>query len=375
MSKLNVAIIFGGKSGEHEVSITSAQSIYKALDKEKYNVSLIGIDKNGRWLISEQAHFLGHSKNPRLLKLNEAKQSIGLVCHKSEQSLIAMDDSAKALLPGKIDVYFPIVHGTNGEDGTLQGMLEMAGAAYVGSGVLASSVGMDKDIAKKLLHLAGVPVVKSLTIKKYDFESRAEYFVNEIMNQIGLPCFVKPANMGSSVGVFKIKSKSEMMEKLSASFEYDNKVLVEVAIEARELECSVLGNNDPKASIIGEIIPKHEFYSYEAKYIDSDGADLAIPAKDLSPELIAKLQNYAIAAFKALDCSGLARVDFFLDKNNSNIYLNEVNTLPGFTSISMYPKLWEASGLGYKDLLDQLIYFALEKHKEKKSLKTSFDAF
>jgi len=370
MGKLKVAILFGGKSGEHEVSIVSATSVYKALDKSKYDVTLVGIDKDGRWLMPQDTQLLANTKNPRLIKLSQEQNTVALLPFKSASPLVAVT-SSKAQ-SSSFDVVIPLLHGTYGEDGTIQGLLELAQMAYVGSGVVGSSVGMDKDISRRLLAQAGIPVVPTLTIRKNDFLKSPKNFLQHAEKTLGLPFFVKPANSGSSVGVHKVKSLDEAMAKFEDAFAFDTKVLAEKAVSARELECAVLGNHDPKASIIGEIIPRHEFYTYEAKYIDENGADLKIPAENVSPDIIAKMQKLSIEAFKTLELRGLARVDFFLDKKTNELFLNEVNTIPGFTSISMYPKLWEASGVPYSQLLDELIRLAMEVRTERNELKTTY---
>jgi D-alanine-D-alanine ligase len=356
--KLKVAVLFGGESGEHEVSIVSATSVYKALDKSKYDVHLIGIDKSGRWLVPQDPQLLANSQNPRLIQLNQEPNTTVLAPYQSEKTTY--------------DVIIPILHGTNGEDGTIQGLLELTKIPYVGSGVLGSAVGMDKDVCKRLLSQAGIPVVPAVTLRKHTYDQNPGKWIEHCIQTLGLPFFVKPANSGSSVGVHKIKTKAEALDKIADAFSFDTKILAEKAINARELECSVLGNHTPKASIIGEIIPRHEFYSYESKYIDENGADLKIPAEGLSSSMIASLQKMATDAFVCLELRGMARVDFFLDKNDGKIYLNEVNTIPGFTSISMYPKMWEATGLAYPKLLDELIQLALQNKKEKLSLKTDY---
>ncbi len=367
--KLKVAILFGGQSGEHEVSIVSAASVYKALDKSKYEVSLIGIDKSGRWLVPEDMQLLAQSQNPRLIQLNQEKQSVALTPYPSTAPIISILGAAHTK---SIDVIIPILHGTNGEDGTIQGLLELTQIPYVGSGVVGSSVGMDKDVSRRLFEQAGIPVVPTLTLRKHLFDKNTDHWIDQCIQTLGLPFFVKPANSGSSVGVHKVKNKNEALEKLKDAFSFDTKVLAEKAIAARELECAVLGNHEPRASIIGEIIPNHEFYSYEAKYMDENGADLKIPAENLNPELYKKLQVMAVKAFQCLELRGMARVDFFLDKNDQKIYLNEVNTIPGFTSISMYPKLWAASGVAYPKLLDELIQLAIDFKKERRSLRTDY---
>lgn len=356
--KLKVAILFGGESGEHEVSIVSASSVFKALDKNKYDVHLIGIDKTGRWLLPQDNQLLAKTSNPRSIQLSKEPNSVTLTPYRSEKNTY--------------DVIIPILHGTNGEDGTIQGLLELTKIPYVGSGVLGSAVGMDKDVCKRLLSQAGIPVVPSLTLHKHSFDQNPSQGVQKCIETLGLPFFVKPANSGSSVGVHKIKTQAEALDKISDAFSFDTKILAEKAIAARELECSVLGNHTPRASILGEIIPRHEFYSYESKYIDENGADLKIPAEGLQSSQVQQLQKMATEAFICLELRGMARVDFFLDKNDGRVYLNEVNTIPGFTSISMYPKMWEASGLPYSQLLDELIRLAIENKKEKLSLRTDY---
>jgi D-alanine-D-alanine ligase len=362
--KQSVAIVFGGKSGEHEVSLMSAKSIYQAIDKEKYDVTLIGIDKQGQWLVGQGADFLLNSENPKLIALNT--QNSTQIIPRSANNQIELYSTTENKLTQKIDVFFNVIHGTTGEDGAIQGLFEMLGAAYVGAGVLGSAVGMDKEVMKKLLRDAGIQIGKFRVVKKHDFE---KFNYQEAINELKYPLFVKPANSGSSVGVSKVKNYKELQEAIQKAFAYDHKVLIEKCIVGREIECSVLGNDDPQASICGEIIPQHEFYSYDAKYIDADGAKLAIPA-EIDPEVQKEIQRIAVKAFKTLECRGLARVDFFLTEDNE-IYVNEINTLPGFTKISMYPKLWEASGLSYPDLIDRLIQFALEYHEQKKSLESN----
>lgn len=381
--KVKVALIFGGRSGEHEVSIASAQSVYRALDKSKYDVTLIGIDKVGRWVAPEQASLLVESQNPRLILLNEMRESVTLVPYESKNQLIPLalrSDSKnseglrsfESSMEQNFDVILPILHGSYGEDGTIQGLLELANIPYVGSGVLGSALGMDKDLSRKLFAAAGIPVVKTRVLKRHDFVKSPEKWIEKMAEEFSFPHFVKPVNAGSSLGVHKVKSLEEALAHYKDAFQYDVKVLVEQAVQARELEVSVLGNDEPKASVVGEIIPRHEFYSYEAKYIDQEGAELVIPATDLSEAESLELRNYAVLAFKAIECRGLARVDFFMDRQTRKIFLNEINTIPGFTSISMYPKLWEASGLKYPQLLEELISLAIESNREKNSLKTSY---
>lgn len=370
--KIRVAILFGGKSGEHEVSIVSAMSIYKALNKDQYDVTMIGLDKAGRWLLPDQTGLLAQSSNPRLIKLNKENETISFLPFEAETNIVPITGKTTET-SARFDVVLPILHGTYGEDGTVQGLLELANVPYIGSGVLGSSVGMDKEMTKRVLRDAGIPIVPFMTVRRHEFRARKKDILDEAKRRFGYPYFVKPANMGSSVGVNKVKGDTDALAKFEDAMTYDTKVLVEQAIDARELECAVLGNNDPQASIIGEVIPHAEFYTYEAKYIDENGADLRIPAEELPKPTVDRIRQLAVDAFKALECAGLARIDFFLDRKTGKVYLNELNTIPGFTSISMYPKLWEASGVPYAKLLDRLIEFALERHREKNALKTSYE--
>ncbi|MBI5127021.1 D-alanine--D-alanine ligase [Candidatus Roizmanbacteria bacterium] len=365
MKKINVGLIFGGRSGEHEVSLLSAKSIYEALDKNKYNVFLIGVDKQGRWLLGNPADYLLNSTNPKLIALNKSASTSIVPVNKSNNSEIIALESGKEL--GKIDVFFPIIHGTYGEDGSLQGMFEMINSAYVGAGVLGSALGMDKDVQKRLLHLAGINVAKFMVIKKNQFDEKV---ISEVSKTFSFPVFVKPANMGSSVGISKAQNISELKKSVEDAFKYDTKILIEEYIKGREIECSVMGNDKPIASVPGEVIPHHEFYSYEAKYIDENGAGLKIPA-DLPKIMIEEVQKTAIKVFTTLECFGFARVDFFLTPKNK-VFVNEINTLPGFTKISMFPKLFNATGISYQEILDRLINLAIEKKKEKDKLKRSY---
>lgn len=363
MSKIKVGIIFGGKSAEHEVSLQSAKNIVDAVDKEKYDVVLIGIDKEGKWHLNDASSYLINEQNPKLISLNKSNNHVAFVPGEAGNPLIHAEN-AHAM--DQMDVVIPIVHGTLGEDGSMQGMMRMAEIPYVGANVLSSAICMDKEIAKRLLQSSGVRVAKGFTYKRaqkdtIDFES--------MKKELGVPMFIKPANQGSSVGVSKVATKGEFDTGLRMAFQYDHKVLIEETLDGREIECSVLGNDDPVASLPGEILPQTEFYSYESKYIDEKGAELAIPA-ELDDETVEKVQRAAVNAFMALQCEGLARVDFFLTPDNE-VYVNEVNTLPGFTKISMYPKLWEVSGLSYPDLIDRLIELAIERHQRDKHLKDS----
>lgn len=363
MTKKKVGIIFGGKSSEHEVSLQSAKNIVEAIDRDKYEVVLLGIDKSGDWHVLDESDYLIHADDPKRIQLNTSSETVAVVPGESQQQFIYTANGKKL---NELDVVFPIVHGTLGEDGSLQGLLRVADIPFVGSGVLSSSICMDKDIAKRLLSLAGILVAKSIT---YTSSNKHEADYEQAKEALGIPMFIKPANQGSSVGVSKVETKDEFVAALDLAFSYDHKVIVEEAIIGREIECSVLGLDQPRASMLGEILPQTEFYSYESKYIDEKGADLAIPA-DVTDEETKKIQEIAIKTFQTLECEGLARVDVFLTKQGE-VYVNEVNTLPGFTRISMYPKLWEVSGLNYTNLITNLIEYALERHDRDQKLKSS----
>jgi D-alanine-D-alanine ligase len=349
--KTRVGVIFGGRSGEHEVSLRSAESVIRSLDPSRYDVVPIAITHEGRWLGSRDA-----------MKMLSPGEAIQAALKKGEPMAVVPEPQQN----GSVDVFFPIVHGTYGEDGTIQGLLELAGVPYVGAGVLGSAVGMDKDVMKRLLREAGLPVGAFWVTRGKDLDA----FIKEFGPQLPYPVFVKPANLGSSVGISKAHNVGELPAALAVAAEFDRKIVVEKGIDAREIEFSVLGNDDPQASVPGEIIPSREFYDYQAKYVDDDSR-LIIPAQ-LSKEQIREGQDLAIRTFQALDCSGMARVDLFLEKLTGKFLVNEINTLPGFTSISMYPKLWEASGLSYADLIDRLIALAIDRHAEKKKLRTKF---
>lgn len=365
--KLRVAVIFGGKSAEHEVSLQSAKNVIDAMDKMKYEVVPIGITKKGEWILGDVASLFLNESDPKLIKLNKSNEGLALVPGKETQQLIGLNNYYPSTGPRQkgIDVAFPVLHGTYGEDGTMQGLLKLLDVPFVGAGVLGSAVGMDKDVMKRLLNAGGVPTAKFLV-----FSAVEEIKFENVETKLGLPFFVKPANLGSSVGISKVKTKKDFAVAVNKALEYDNKILIEEYIAGREIECSVLGNENPEASLPGEVIPTHEFYSYEAKYIDEHGANFEIPAI-LPQETMKKIQDMAIKAFKVLNLEGMARVDFFLNENGE-VIVNEVNTIPGFTKISMYPKLWEASGLPYSKLIDKLIELAIERHKKEKGLKTSF---
>ena len=367
MKKLKVGILFGGKSAEHEVSLQSAKNVFDAIDREKYEPVLIGIDKSGRWLLNDESCFLLNADDPKLIKLNPAGDAVSLIPQGGGvlANLSAMNAKLETLPFKTLDVIFPILHGPFGEDGTIQGLLKIADIPFVGAGVLASAAGMDKEVMKRLLRDSGLPIGKFQILRST--EGVPDY--ETLRATLGSPLFIKPANMGSSVGISKVCSQDEYLAALKNAFEYDTKLIIEEFIPGREIECSVLGNEKPEASVPGEIKPSHEFYSYDAKYIDKDGATLTIPAK-VSAETAERVRELAKNVYKALCCEGLARVDFFL-KENGDIIVNEINTMPGFTRISMYPKLWEASGISYKDLIDRLICLAIERYERDKRLKTS----
>ena len=365
MKKINVGILFGGKSAEHEVSLQSARNVFDALDRNKYSPVLIGIDKNGRWLLADESRFLLDTGDPKKIRLHPTENQV--VFAPEGRSIISGLASGMAANSREhsLDVVFPMLHGPFGEDGTVQGLLKLAGVPFVGSSVLASAAAMDKDVMKRLLRDAGLPISGFRTIKSHE---KIPGF-NEITGELGLPLFIKPANMGSSVGVSKVKEEKEYMAAINHAFSFDTKIILEEYINGRELECSVLGNEEPKASAVGEVISTHEFYSYDAKYIDEKGAALEIPAR-ISDEAALKIKTLAIETFLALGCEGLGRVDFFMT-NNNEIFINEINTIPGFTNISMYPKLWEAGGISYSQLIDILIDLALKRFDKEKKLKTS----
>jgi D-alanine-D-alanine ligase len=364
MSKLRVAVLFGGKSAEHEVSLQSARNVIRMIDREKYDVVPIGIDKEGRWFLGDEAKLLVDEADPELVKLNRAGEDLVVQPGHADAPLVPLGGD----LGGPIDVAFPVLHGPYGEDGAVQGLLKLAGIPFVGAGVLGSAVGMDKDVMKRLLSEAEIPVSPWLTNRAHDNEA-IDFATVERM--VGSPAFVKPANLGSSVGVHRVESGEAFWEALEDAFQWDEKVIVEQEIVGREVECSVLGNEAPRASVVGEIVTGggHDFYSYEAKYIDESGAALHIPA-DLDEEIAERVRNMAIRTFEALECAGLARVDCFVTESGE-IFVNEINTLPGFTNISMYTKLWEASGLSQTELIDELIRLAIERHQRDAALRTS----
>jgi D-alanine-D-alanine ligase len=398
MKKLRVGVLFGGRSGEHEVSLLSAASVLKAIDPKKYEITPIGITKEGRWVTSSDATRLlagGSAGAPRALRAGDPETTTSAAVLARGESVIVppvpSENKTGALVPFEtdartldlhasasasplsLDVIFPVLHGTFGEDGTIQGLFELAGIAYVGSGVLGSATGMDKDIMKRLFAAAKLPIPKHITFLRHEWEASPKKTIAKIEAALRYPLFVKPANLGSSVGITKAHDRKELAPAIDIAAGYDRKIVVEQGVggkrgKARELEVAVLGNDNPQASVVGEIVPGKEFYDYEAKYL-SEGSDLIIPAK-LTKKQAKEVQQMAIAAFRACDCSGLARVDFLMEPTSNagkpgRIYLNEINTMPGFTSISMYPKLWAASGIAYPELIDRLISLALERRAEK----------
>ncbi|MFN3741285.1 MAG: D-alanine--D-alanine ligase family protein [Anaerolineales bacterium] len=357
MAKIRVLVLFGGRSGEHEISLISARSVLRVLDRERYEVLEVGITREGEWLggmDALDAFEKGEWSRLEPVTIFPQPRRRGLFALRGDRWVKVSD----------VDVIFPVLHGTFGEDGTLQGLLEMAEVAYVGAGVVGSAVGMDKGVFKHVMRARGIPVVDWLVVTRREIETQLDDVVRRAEALSGYPIFTKPANLGSSVGVTRCKNRAELIQGLDEAARYDRRILIEHGIpQAREIEVSVLGNDEPQASIAGEIIPSREFYSYEAKYLDGTSG-LLIPAP-ISDEQMARVQRLALEAYRAVDCAGMARVDFLMDRQSGAIYLNEINTIPGFTSISMYPKLWEASGLPYPQLVDRLIELALERQVER----------
>jgi D-alanine-D-alanine ligase len=391
MNKLRVGVLFGGRSGEHEVSLLSAASVVNAIDKNKYEVVPIGITKDGRWLTAGEAERMLQGKSPeesKHLRAGDPEATPGAAVLASGEAVVVPPEpvhhTTKSLTPFQgdaamlrraadrainVDVIFPVLHGTFGEDGTIQGLLELADIPYVGAGVLGSAAGMDKDIMKALFRAAGLPIVKHVTVLRSDWDADAKKTEKIVDRALKYPVFVKPANLGSSVGISKAHNKKELGPAIYEAAKFDRKIVIEQGVggakhKAREIECSVLGNDRPQASVAGEIVPIKEFYDYAAKYLD-EGSELIIPAKLTKAEM-KKVQELAIKAFQAVDCSGLSRVDFLMDPKTRKIYLNEINTMPGFTAISMYPKLWAATGISYPELIDRLIKLGIERHEDKK---------
>lgn len=388
MKKLRVGILFGGRSGEHEISLLSAASVFKAIDKDKYEVVPIGITKDGRWLTASDAERMlngntGEGARATLRAGDPETTPAAAVLQNGESVVVPPEPHKVGMTPFQtnmpvrratdrainVDVIFPVLHGTFGEDGTIQGLLELADIPYVGAGVLGSAAGMDKDIMKSLFRAAGLPIVKHVTVLRREWEAEPKKIRKLVESKLKYPVFVKPANLGSSVGISKARDRKELGPAMEEAAKFDRKIVIEEGVggkknKAREIECSVLGNDKPEASLPGEIVPSAEFYDYSAKYLD-EGSQLIIPAK-LTKAEAKKVQALAIAGFRAVDCSGLARVDFLMDPKSRKIYLNEINTMPGFTSISMYPKLWAASGVSYSELIGRLIQLGLDRHAEKK---------
>jgi D-alanine-D-alanine ligase len=400
MAKLRVGILFGGRSGEHEVSLLSAASVLNAIDKTKYEVVPIGITKDGRWLTAEHAERLLKGKDEDAagegaratqlhhtqLRAGDPEATPGAAVLARGESVVVPPEPARresGLAPFQtdanlrraadrainVDVIFPVLHGTFGEDGTIQGLLELADIAYVGAGVLGSSAGMDKDVMKSLFRAAGLPMVKHVTVLRSQFEREPKKVQKLVESKLKYPVFVKPANLGSSVGISKAHDRKELGPAIAEAAKFDRKIVIEEGVggkknKAREVECAVLGNDDPKASVAGEIVPCKEFYDYDAKYL-AEGSELVIPAKITKAET-KTVQRLAIAAFQAVDCTGLARVDFLMDPKSRRIFVNEINTMPGFTAISMYPKLWAATGVSYPELIDRLIRLGIDRHEDKK---------
>jgi D-alanine-D-alanine ligase len=361
--RLRVGVIFGGRSGEHEVSLASATSVIRALDPEKYEVVPIGITKDGRWLVSTGAQIM-------LREVLKTGERVSLPPDPTAAALVPLSPEAGRPSVG-VDVIFPVLHGTFGEDGTVQGLLELAGLPYVGAGVLGSAVGLDKDVQKRLFEQAGLPVVPFVAVHRWEWEKQRSKVLQAIKKKLRFPVFVKPATGGSSVGMTRVKAAAELPAAMDLAGEFALKILVERGVNAREIEVSVLGNDEVRASIPGEIVPHREYYDYEAKYLEQ-GTKLVIPAP-LTKRQVSTIQDYAVRAFRAIDGTGMARCDFFLERKTGKFFLNELNTIPGFTSISMYPKMWEASGLPYPKLIDQLIKLALELHAEKARTKYSIE--
>ncbi len=364
MAKLRVGVLFGGRSAEHEVSLVSAASVLRGLDSRKFEVIPVGITKEGRWVLPRQLPS-GDTTHTELRRALTDGQAVSLPAEPGAGAVAPRESESTA--PLQFDVIFPVLHGTFGEDGTVQGLLELADIPYVGAGVLGSALGMDKEVQKRLFLQAKLPVAKFASVLRREWGQEREAVLQRARS-IRLPVFVKPANLGSSVGITKVKRARELAAAVEHAFEFDRKVLVEQGIAGREMEVSVLGNDEPRASLPGEVIPAREFYDYTAKYLE-DSTRFLVPAR-LKPAQVRRFQELAVAAFRALDGAGMARVDFLLERRSGRIFVNEVNTIPGFTAISMYPKLWEASGLAYPKLLERLIELALERHHEK--LRTRF---
>ncbi|MDY6934657.1 MAG: D-alanine--D-alanine ligase family protein [Spirochaetota bacterium] len=362
---IRIGILYGGRSLEHDVSLCSAASVVSAIDKDKYEIIAVGIDRDGKWYVQEEPVIEIDKNFGKVLALK--RRGRWFVNHFEDDmklNLYNLDNNEKI----ELDVVFPVIHGSFCEDGKIQGLLELAMVPYVGADVKGSVVAMDKDVTKRLLRDANIPVVPWIFLSSMEWCNYSNN-VEMIVEELGLPLFVKPSNTGSSVGVMKVSEENELLAAIKYSFTFDNTVIIEKSINCREIECAVLGNHFPEVSMLGEIIPHHEFYSYEAKYIDPDGAELRIPAQ-ISKELADEIRQTAGEAYRILCCRGMARVDFFVEKDESAYYINEINTIPGFTNISMYPKLWESAGLSYSDLIDKLITLAFQSHQERVKIKS-----
>ena len=385
MKRLRVGVLYGGRSGEHEVSLASAAAVFANLDRTRYEPVPIRIEKDGRWSIAERppatmsAGEVIEQSRVEAARPPRPGREVHLVAHPSAETILSIDrsssalsdDGNRALVTGlNLDVIFPVLHGPYGEDGTIQGLLELANVPYVGAGVLASAVGMDKGMMKVVFAAQGLPVCAYSVVRAHDWDSRRGEVVTELAKGLGYPMFVKPANLGSSVGISKAKDDASLAAAIDLARTFDRRIIVESAVpEAREIECAILGNDAPEASVPGEVIPSREFYDYEAKYIDS-ASQTVIPA-ELAAGTADQIRRMAIEAFRAVDCAGMARVDFLLSRRDGAIFVNEINTIPGFTTISMYSKMWAASGVPYGELLDRLIALALERHGSRQQLRTS----
>jgi D-alanine-D-alanine ligase len=371
--KTRIGIVFGGRSGEHEVSLASARAVIDNLDPNKYEIIPIGITKSGQWLLgSEPAQLIAAGQEVALdSQQNQPTNVVAITGDPTVRRLIPLKEGEQLRDNGALDVIFPVMHGTYGEDGTMQGLLEMANIAYVGNGVLGAALGMDKEKMKMVFASANLPNVKYLVYRRNQWKSDPEAIIAAIEEQIGYPNFVKPVNLGSSVGINKAHNREELRHAINVAAEFDRKIIIEQGINCREFECAVLGNDEPIASVVGEVIAGNEFYDYDAKYATNSTSETIIPAH-IPQETSELIRRYAIQAFQALDLSGLARIDFFIDKDTNQIYINEVNTMPGFTPISMYPKLWAASGIPYNELLDRLIELGIERYKDRQRNRTTF---
>jgi D-alanine-D-alanine ligase len=384
VKRLRVGVLYGGRSGEHEVSLASAAAVFAHLDKKRYEGVPIRIEKDGRWCLADKPPTaMSAGEVIEQARLDAARplrsgREVHMIARPSEETVLSIDRSAtrvdelgRATVTGlNLDVIFPVLHGPYGEDGTIQGLLELANVPYVGAGVLASAVGMDKATMKLVFTAHGLPVCPYRVVLRHDWEAQGESTLDLLETALGYPMFVKPANLGSSVGISKAKERAGLARALDLAGSFDRKIVVEAAVpEAREIECAVLGNDQPEASVAGEVIPSREFYDYEAKYID-DRSAVIIPA-ELAPAESERVRSLSLAAFRAIDCAGMARVDFLLSRGSGEIFVNEVNTIPGFTTISMYSKLWAATGVDYATLLDRLLSLALERHAAKQQLRTS----